>query len=198
MDSLHSLSLTDLPDDILLEIAKQLDFSSLVQLCAVNRHCHGLFSVDNFGQIWKHLYQRDLSTRRLPEANKYRRVYDKMIRETHAMDLNQQLVYAATHGYEQLVKSLVQRGANQYNEAIIEAKDHNHQDIFDYLLPLNGGTYQPRFQPPFGYLGPVGPLGIQGPVGPFGIQGPVGPFGIQGPVGPLGIQGPVGPFGIQV
>jgi hypothetical protein len=183
MSSLHPLSLTDLPDDVLLEIAKQLDFPSLIQLCAVNQHCNDLFGVDNFGQIWKHIYQRDLSTRRLPEQ--YRRVYDKMIRETHVMDLNQQLVYAATHGYEQLVKSLVQRGANQYNEAIIEAKDHNHQDIFDYLLPLNGGTYQPRFQPHFGYLGPVGPIGIQWPVGPLGIQGPVG---IQWPVGPLGIQ----------
>jgi hypothetical protein len=155
-----SLGLTSLPDDVLLEIAKHLDFSSLVQLCAVNRHCHGLFSVDNFGQIWKHVYQRDFSILRWPNSNQYRQVYAKILRKTRAKNLNDQLRYAAKHGYEQLIKSLVKQGVNKYDVAIAEAKNHGYQDIFDSLLKLNGGTYQ------------CGPRGVRGPVGSRGCKGP--------------------------
>jgi hypothetical protein len=150
-----SLSLTDLPDDVLLEIAKQLDFQSLVYLCAVNRHCHDLFSVDNFGQIWKHLYQRDFSLLRLPESGDYRQAYAEVIRDTKKMTINQKLRYAAGFGYERLVETMIQCGANEFSDAIEDASENNFSDIYERLQQLRRKLNGKGFR--------MGPRGIPGP-----------------------------------
>lgn len=65
----------------------------------------------------------------------------------------------------------------------------------NYLLTVNNGRGEERFDAFIVTLGAVGPTGSMGPMGPMGLQGPAGLTGPQGPAGPQGPQGPKGDTG---
>jgi hypothetical protein len=71
--------LTSQPPDILLEIARHLDYRDVLRLCQTARIFDDLFGKENFGNLWKHLYHRDISREMIPYDQDYQKDYQRWI-----------------------------------------------------------------------------------------------------------------------
>jgi hypothetical protein len=75
--------LTSQPPDILLEIARHLDYRDVVRLCQTARIFDDLFGKENFGNLWKHLYFRDVSREWISYDQDYQMDYQRDYRKDY-------------------------------------------------------------------------------------------------------------------
>ena len=67
--------LSTLPPDVLLDVARRLSYLDIIRLCRTSSVFNQLFCIENFGNLWKYLYHRDISTHRLPASGDYYLAY---------------------------------------------------------------------------------------------------------------------------
>jgi ankyrin repeat protein len=133
--------LSTLPTDVLLTIAKQLPPPDILRLCRVSTVFRNLFCLQGQdpGHLWAYLYHRDISRRREPPPSvDYRTAYRRIMQSPlfRLESLNNQLIEASRHGYEQMVNHLLDQGAGKYGEAMIAAAGGGYQDIVNQMLHL--------------------------------------------------------------
>jgi hypothetical protein len=129
---MQSNLILSLPRELIIEIGTYWEWRDLVQLCQVNRSVNELCS-DEF--IWKQLYQRDISAKRLPPSGNYRQVYRQIVPMITCSNADTEISFnAAKNGYEKLIETMINRGVTMYYTFLMGAAEGGHDDIFTNML----------------------------------------------------------------
>ena len=125
-----------LPGDIVDSIVPYLPARDVLKLCLYNDTFNRRICQNQDSIVWKILYQRDISEK-VPSddiASRYLDLVDKILPLTPIG----RLLYGAEHGYDEIVKSSLQHGAdiraNYYDYALRLAAKNGHTDIVKLLL----------------------------------------------------------------
>jgi hypothetical protein len=162
--------LSTLPSELLFRVALQLDFLDIQRLCRVSRVFRQLCQDDYFwltlyrrdisklrsppaSTSVRQSYQRIMtqfsklrSDPALVEASRhgYERLVNKILQKTYTPNraiLNQSLVQASVGGHGDIVNQMLQRGANEYNWAMLGAAQGGHLDIVNQLIKRGANEY---------------------------------------------------------
>ena len=116
---LLSANWQSLPDDIIGLIVPYISAREVLDLCIRNDTFNRRVCQNQDSIVWKLLYQRDISENfpRDHIASHYLEIMDEVL----PLYPNERLLYGAEHGYDEIVKSSLQEGADK-------------QDYLDYSL----------------------------------------------------------------
>jgi ankyrin repeat protein len=129
--------IVNLPVELIFDIVSRLHYSDIIRLCRTSPVLNDLLCHNDI--IWKILYQRDISTK--PPNTSYYEAYRRVIQDTRNFEPNEILIYAAQHGYNQLVERMLEEGANDYNWAMESAAFGGHRDIVERMLEVGATDY---------------------------------------------------------
>ena len=123
------------PGDIIDSIVPYLPVRDVLKLCLYNDTFNRRVCQNQDSIVWKVLYQRDISNN-VPRdyiASHYLDIMDHILQ----LNPNQRLYYGAEHGYEEIVKSSPQHGANIHandDYALRLAAMYGHTETVKLLL----------------------------------------------------------------
>ena len=124
-----------LPGDIIDSIAPYLSAQQVRDLCLRNDTFNRRVCQNENSVVWKLLYQRDISEN-IPRdhiASRYLDIMDYIL----TLDPDQRLLYGASRGYDEIVKSALQDGANinaSYDRSLQLAALTGHTETVKLLL----------------------------------------------------------------
>lgn len=136
---------------IVTEYLSTADISRLGQTCVdFNRSlCNPIEPTDSFQQLWKTLYQRDISKLRLPPSGDYREAYRRIMEDIRAEIksvendwdrlIDPAFAYVTEHGYEQLVHRylrLLSYNPAQIMWGLYAVSQYGYLDLVQSLLDL--------------------------------------------------------------
>ena len=101
---------SSVPGDVIDFIVPYLSAREVLKLCLYNDTFNRRVCQNQDSVVWKLLFQRDISNN-VPSdhiASRYLDIMDEILTLTP----NDRLFYGAKHGYEEIVKSALQQGAN--------------------------------------------------------------------------------------
>ena len=141
-DLLHA-DWSRLPGDVIDSIAPYLSAQQVLDLCIHNDTFNRRVCQNQDSIVWKLLYRRDIS-HNVPRdhiASHYLDIMDNLL----TLDPQRRLFYGAKHGYEEMVKSALQQGADIHGDihgdnrgdndyALILAAKNGHPEIVKLLL----------------------------------------------------------------
>jgi ankyrin repeat protein len=129
--------LSQVPLELLLDITLRfMKPPDILRLCQVSSVFNERLCQNDY--FWKQLYQRDISTQQLPTAGMYRSAYQTLQRYIQQHTMNDNRVYAATHGYEKLFDTLIRSDPlhKDYFVPLTKAAQNGHLDIVRRILAL--------------------------------------------------------------
>jgi hypothetical protein len=135
--------LAALPYELLFRIALQLDLPDIQRLCRVSQVFNELCQDDYF---WLSLYRRDISQVRPPSVTtSARQSYQQIMTQFSNLQPNQALVEASYHGYDRLVKKILEQittpSPTILNEVMASASRGGHRDIVNQMLNRGADDY---------------------------------------------------------
>lgn len=140
--------LDSLTPDELFDYTRFLSYKEIAALCE-NYPRFGQFmcSPDTFNalNVWKRLYNRDISTYDLPPGSNYRQAYESIltvIRNNHKHVHS--LYYAAARGYNQLIETILADqhfNHDEYDTAMEEAAESGYIDIVVRMMQEGANDY---------------------------------------------------------
>lgn len=149
MDPLDTLlsgdesAIARLPSDILfLTVIEYLTTRDILQLCRTSHHFDETLCKSKARNLWKALYQRDISALCSPKEN-WQASYIQIMEGFQDSSLSQALSLAAFRGHEKLIQRVISLNEKtpghkltqqDYNAAILTAARAGHRDIVELLL----------------------------------------------------------------
>ena len=135
------MSFPDLPADIILEIAHNLEYRDAVRLCQTCQTFYHLFRIENFGHIWQFFYRQTISAIRIPNTISIS-TQGVIMFEFAQYFKKSRFLKAVRQGYEVLAKSYFYDLASEYRddaivESLYDAARFGYSDILDWLLSFN-------------------------------------------------------------
>ena len=133
---------SSLPGDIIDSIVPYLPARDVLNLCLYNDTFNHCICQNRDSMVWKLLYQRDISEN-VPHDH-IASHYLEIMNEILPLTLNRRLIYGAKHGYNEMVKSALQSGANIHaviDEALRWAAQNGHIETIKLLLDRGADIY---------------------------------------------------------
>ena len=117
---------SSVPGDVIDSIVPYLPARDVLKLCLYNDSFNRRICQNQDSIVWKLLFQRDISDNVPIDhiASRYLDIMDEIL----SLDPNERLVYGANRGYDEIVKTSLQRGADI----------HANDDEALYLAAKNG------------------------------------------------------------
>jgi ankyrin repeat protein len=131
--------LSQLPTELLLDLTLRfLKPPDILRLCQVSQVFNERLCQNDY--VWKQLYQRDISTQQRPQSGMYRSAYQTIQHYIQQHTINDNRVYAATHGYEKLFDTLIRLDPlhKDYFVPLTKAAKNGHLDIVRRIIALTG------------------------------------------------------------
>lgn len=120
--------------EALFRDAKTKSYAEVKLLCQNNYRFRTLLcQPDSDLNIWRYMYDRDISRRSLPEGTDYFNVYDSIVRHIRHLFLDEAIHYATRNGYEILAENLSQFSQEKNLVPLSVDQPGNYEDLIRKL-----------------------------------------------------------------